>query len=46
MNGVPTEASPGSVIEPGVEASPSDNPPVVDPNAFIVPNRRIAGGAR
>jgi len=40
---VPTEAAPeGGVIEPEV----SGNAPIVDPNAFIVPNRRVAGGAR
>lgn len=41
--GVPATDAP-QVIEPN--AAPQADAPVVDPNAFIVPNRRIAGGAR
>ena len=38
-NGATTSDAP-QVVEPPADA------PVADPNAFIVPNRRIAGGAR
>ena len=38
--------APAGDAAPAVMEAPQSDAPVADPNAFIVPNRRIAGGAR